>query len=517
MNACSVDFTKPLDVTQAMESVQVRSLEWPDPLPLTAKVSPEPYPLDALPPTIRAAVEEVQGFVKAPIPLVASCALAALSLAIQAHVDVKRADKLAGPTGLFLLSIADSGERKSTCDGFFTSAIREYEAQQAKAAEPIITAYKADLSAWEAKRTGLLDAIKQGGKSGSDTQEQEAGLRSHEVAKPSAPRVPNLIRGDDTPENLAWVLAKGWPAGGVVSSEAGIVLGSHGMGKESVMRNLGFLNILWDGGEQRVGRRTSESFTVRGARFTVALQVQEATLRSFFKQSGALARGTGFLARFLIAWPESTQGYRPFTEAPQHWPALATFDCRIREILDRPAPIEDDGTLSPALLSLTPDAKAAWVSYHDAIEEELRSSGELYDVRDVASKSADNAARLASLFHVFERETGAVGADSLESASRVTAWHLNESRRFFGELALPVELGNASRLDSWLAEHCRRERVQMVPTKTIQQYGPPGLRDREAIVSAVAELEELNRAKLVKDGKRRLVHVNPALLTGCIL
>lgn len=92
---------------------------WPEPQPLTAKIEPKPYPLDALPDTIRAAVEEVQGFVKAPIPLVASSALAALSLACQAHVDVKRAEKLQGPVGLFLLTIADSGERKSTCDSFW--------------------------------------------------------------------------------------------------------------------------------------------------------------------------------------------------------------------------------------------------------------------------------------------------------------------------------------------------------------------------------------------------------------
>ena len=62
------------------------------------------------------------------------------------------------------------------------------------------------------------------------------------------------------------------------------------------------------------------------------------------------------------------------------------------------------------MLSLTPEAKAAWVEYHDAIESELSSGGELYDVRDVASKSADNAARLAALFQMFEGAGGAIGA-----------------------------------------------------------------------------------------------------------
>ena len=64
------------------------------------------------------------------------------------------------------------------------------------------------------------------------------------------------------------------------------------------MRNLTLLNVLWDGGTHSVGRRTSECFTVKGARLTVALQVQEPTLREFFARSGTLARGTGFLAGF---------------------------------------------------------------------------------------------------------------------------------------------------------------------------------------------------------------------------
>jgi putative DNA primase/helicase len=122
----------------------------------------EPYPLDALPDTIRAAVEEVAGFVKAPVPLVASSALAALSLACQAHIDAKRAEKLHGPVGLFLLTIADSGERKSTCDGFFTRAIRDYEEAQAEAMKP---AYEripgGSWIAWESKRGGIREKIRQ--------------------------------------------------------------------------------------------------------------------------------------------------------------------------------------------------------------------------------------------------------------------------------------------------------------------------------------------------------------------
>lgn len=284
------------------------------------------------------------------------------------------------------------------------------------------------------------------------------------------------------------------------------------------MRNLATLNQLWDGADIATERRTSESFTVRGARLTIALQVQEVTLRSFFERSGGLARGTGFLARFLVAWPESTQGYRPFADPPETWPALAKFNQRIAAVLNQAVPMVEDGALSPPLLPLSVDTKAAWITFHDAVESELCSGGELYDVRDVASKTADNAARIATLFELFEHgASGAVGLAAFEGASRIAAWHLNEARRFYGELALPDEQADAARLDHWLMDYCRREKTTIVPRRDIQRNVTPGhLRRKAALEAALIELMDAERVRLIQEGKRKEVHVNPALLEGGI-
>ena len=379
--------------------------DWNPPLPLGVHVASEPYPSDALPDVVRGAVEEVQAFTQAPLALVACSALGALSLTGQAYVDVKRTEGLTGPTSLFLLTIADSGERKSTCDQFFTKPIREYERQQMEAMQPALSNYRAEMAAWESSQTGIKDNIRLKAKRGDPVDSQREALRRLEDNKPVPPRVPRLLRLDETPENLAWVLAREWPAAGVVSAEAGLVFGAHAMGKDSIMRNLALLNTLWDGGTLAIGRRTTESFTVQGARFTVALQVQEATLRSFVERSGGLARGTGFLARFLLAWPESTQGQRLFVEAPTDWPRLSALRQRVAELLEQAAPIDEHGALSPVVLSLDLEAKRVWVRFHDDIERQLCTGGELAEVRDVASKAADNAARLAALFHAVESRT----------------------------------------------------------------------------------------------------------------
>ena len=484
---------------------------WPEPQPLTVKMGFVPYPLDALPAKIRAAVNEVQGFAKAPRAMIATSAIAALSLAIQPHANIERAQGLHSPVGLFLLVIADSGERKSSVDGFFTKAIREYEAIQAEEAKPLIKDYTAKLSIWEAKYSGIKDKIRLLAKDNKSTLNHETDLRNLIHEKPEPPRFPRLTYADATPESLAIALAQKWPSAGVVSAEAGIVFGSHGMGADSVTRNLAQLNQLWDGGILQVDRKTSDSFQVRGARVTMSLMIQEATLRSFYGKSGSLARGTGFFARFLLAWPESTQGSRQYTEPPEHWPALGTFNRQITQLLNQDAPVNKNGELEPAMMTLSPEAKSAWIAFHNEIESQLKIGGELYDVRDVASKVADNAARLAALFQVFEHGLGGmVCVECFVAASRIVAWHLFEARRFFAELALPPELANAARVDSWLVEHCRRLGVLEVDKNYTRQHGT--LRDTQLLSAAIEELKALDRIRIAKVGRKSIIKVNPVLV-----
>ena len=170
--------------------------------------------------------------------------------------------------------------------------------------------------------------------------------------------------------------------------------------------------------------------------------------------------------------------------------------------------------LNPILLSLSIEAKAAGIVFHDAIEEELVSGGELYDVRDVASKIADNAARLAALFHLFAMQGyDDVSLDALVSASRIVSWHLNEVRRFFGELALPVEMGNAIRLDIWLINYCQRHKTNIVPRREIQRnVTPVHLRQQSILDNALHELLESDRVLLKQNGRRKEIHVNPMLI-----
>jgi hypothetical protein len=81
--------------------------------------------------------------------------------------------------------------------------------------------------------------------------------------------MPTLFYEDVTPEGLAQEIAAGWPSAALWSDEAALVIGSHGMGKDSALRYLGLLNRFWDGNSFERFRTTTKSFSVTGRRLTV--------------------------------------------------------------------------------------------------------------------------------------------------------------------------------------------------------------------------------------------------------
>ena len=471
------------------------------------------YPIDALPEKMRAAVEQVVSHVQAPEALVASTAIASLSLASQAYINVQRDSTLIGPASLFLMVIADSGERKSTCEKHFLSPIKDFEERERRRRQEDIKKYATEMSGWDSKVQGVKHKITSLMKKGVSTADAEKTLSTLMNARPEEPLIPRLLYSDATPEALATGLAKGWPSGGVMSSEGGVVFGSHGMSSDSVMRTLAMQNELWDGGSIHYDRKTTESITVSNVRFSMFIQVQGATLTEFLNRSGDLFRGIGSFARFLVSYPESTQGTRPYTEPPEDWRDVEEFQYQISLILDGELPLDKSGQISPHTLKLDGQSKRAWVRFYNEVEAELADSGKYRDIRDVASKAADNCARLAALFQFLEdKETDCIDAGYVMDAGRIIRWHLSESLRFLGgsdrRNSLPVIL------DEWLTDRCLTGPSDKVLMSEVMQYGPNVLRKKRVLMDTLEELECMARVRVISEGKKRIIELNPKLLAA---
>ena len=485
---------------------------WSKPLPLFSTSESDDYPIEALPKKIRNAVEEVIGYVQAPIPLAASSALGALSIVIQAHINVKRDTGLCGPCNLFLLTVAESGERKTKCDSYFTEEIKKYNNEQNEKMKSELKQHHVALESWDTEMNGIKSQLKFLAKNGKSTEDIKTRLFQLGLKKPIKPMIPRLLYDDITPESLIKQLATIWPFCGILSNEGGTVLGSYGMNKESIVRNLAIYNKLWDGNDVTIDRKSSNSLIVSNPRLTISLQIQPVTLEKFLAENNGLARGIGFWSRCLIAWPKSTQGERLYKSPPSNWASLQVFNKQIRDILEADLPYED-GKFSFKMLSFSSEAQKAWIKFHDEIEIGLKESKEF---SDIASKLAEQAARLALLFQAFEHGFDSpISLDSFDRAAKIMRWHFAEAKRFFRTLELSQEEKDIIKLNDWLVKYCLKNQVNHISKRDIQRNGHQRFRDKGDILGLSLErLESLNRMAYVKEGKQTRIVINPLLLDG---
>lgn len=483
---------------------------WPEPKHLGSILKPESFPLDDLPETLGRAVSEAQAFTQAPIGMVATSAISAISMSAQGLYNIERAEGLVGPIAIYTLVVAPSGERKTTCDECFVKPVRDWQAKKEKESQLILKKFEAENQAWSAQCEGVQAAIKDGAKKGELKESLRQRLAELHEQKPSRPRVPRLIYSDITPEQLGYQLANFWPSAAISSSEGGAVFGSHGMTGDNVMRTMARLNDIWSGAEIHSDRRTSESWVVHGARLSVGLQIQAPVLRAFLNRTAGLARGSGFFSRFLFSYPESTQGSRFFKDPPKSWPGLTAYHERILQLLEMPLTISREGSLVPNRLFLSPEAKLTWIAYHDAVERQLVIGGEYGEIRDVASKAAENAARIAALLHVFEGGgDDPVGVESMRSGCKLANWYLREAKRFFTEFDLPQELSDAIRVIDWAVKYAHEHGVRDISTRDLQRLGP--LRSKDRLGPALNELNRFDHIRIRDEDRRRWIEINPAL------
>ncbi len=136
--------------------------DWPEPHPLTVKIAPEPYPLDALPPTIRAAVEEVAGFVKAPVPDGGIVGAGGAVAGDPGPCRCEARGKAHGPGKPVPADHSRFRRAKIYLRRIFHQAIRDYEEDASRVRQsPSLKDHKAAIEAWDAKRGGIKEKIRQ--------------------------------------------------------------------------------------------------------------------------------------------------------------------------------------------------------------------------------------------------------------------------------------------------------------------------------------------------------------------
>lgn len=490
-----------------------------NPVPLRKELKPEPYPLVDLPPIIRDAVEEVQAYVQAPTALVAASALSVVSTAVQPLFDIRRDAILSGPSSLFFLTVAESGERKTAIDKLFMAPLTEWQAKQSRAFRDKQAQYDLAMEEWEEQYKNLLGQLR-AGMFADQVGTAFDPTRQLEAVKPKEPRKAEVLRGDDTTEALL-IGMQDYPVAAVISAEAGVIFGSHSMNAERATGNLSVFNLLWDGVTIRQNRVNRDPIHIERPRATVGLMVQEAVLRDFMARTGNLAKGIGYFARFLFSQPASTMGTRFYSEPPANMPALRAFQAQVTAILGVEPEFDELDRLAPRLVELDPFARKTWIAFHDEVEEQLGGDDYFSDVKDVASKAAENAARLACCFHVFSGEPySPLTQETMNAACSVMRWYLDEAVRFGQVSGLTEEVRDAELVEEFLVAQTKlvlrgKLDINKLTVNRVRQHGPGALRGkRKQIDAAIETLCDHGRIRVFSEpgSKSRRVTVVPSVM-----
>jgi hypothetical protein len=492
--------------------------DWGDPEELRIARAPAdiatPYPIDALPPIMRDAVIEVAEETQAPLAMIAVSALCAASAALQGHINIQRKPGLAGPINIFALVIAMSGERKSTVDRFFARAISQWCAEQLEALKPEIAQHRAALDSHNSVKSGIVALIQAATKKGNQKEVERltAQLAEHETKRPKPVTIPDMLLEDMTAEALVDRLDK-FPVKYLRTAEGGNLFGGYSMNSQRSTYTLAVLNKAWDGDPINMQRKISSSANVPNPRLTASIMVQPQMLRNYLREQGITARGIGFLARFLVCEPISTQGTR-FDKDPTDLVALKKFERQIRKFLNQPLPFEK-GVLTPGVVILEGKAGQAWRVIHDEFEKGLQAGGPYVGFNDLASKAAEQVARIAAILSNIQHGLGAMpNEEDVRNAGIIMKWHMHDAMRIFSIMEADEGLSDAVELSRWLVEQCKAQGVSQIPRREIQRSGPSSVRNKEKLQGAILELITAGHVREIQINKQKLIAVNPKLLSA---
>ncbi len=466
------------------------------PTPLIRSTPPAaPYPIDALGPILAPATRAIAEIVQVPAALASNSVLATAALAAQSHADVQTLGGLR-PLSLFVLTIAQSGDRKTAADDVALRPVREHT-------KHLHAEYTKSILEWEIGQESLKFNRSKARKDAESGDAYADAIKK--IAATPKPRAPWLICSEPTAEGLMRSLADGQYGQGIYTDEGGQFLGGHAMSEDAELRSIAMLSKAWQGAPlDRVRATDREHIILYGRRLSMHLLVQPDVANRMLGKP--LYRSQGFLARWLITAPDSLAGTRlhdPTRPDPCDDPRIEKFWDAVAALLNRSASEDaEHGGLNPPVLTLSPEARALLVAAYNETETAQARNGELVAIREWASKSAEQACRIAGILTLIaDPDAHLVTVEAMTGALTVMQFHLGEYARLIGSADVPEHILRAARLLEWIKE----KRLRTLTPRKVMQYGPGGIRHGSAAKEALRALAEHGWLS-TEDGKTYRVH-----------
>lgn len=413
------------------------------------------YPVEALGP-LADACSAVAEHGQVRHALVGQSLLGAASLLTQGLWNV---ETLAGPRplSLYLLTLGDSGDGKSTAQNAALFPVSQWQRQAAKG-------YTEELVQYE--------RIKATRKKGEEP--------------PEYPPQPYRLCRDATVEGLRRDLQDGPCAQGVFTDEAAAILSGYGMKAEERSKTAGVYSQLWDSGHLSVSRVTGGRIERYGMRVALHWLIQP--MAAADAATDPLLSALGFWPRFLLAWPAPQDPRRAMAFHPQELPAVQSYEQRCQELLGTALP--EDATDGP-ILELAHAAKDMLGYAFERFEQDARK-GELRCIKPFALRAAEHACRIAGVLAAFGKRNH-VSTDDMQGALALTAYSLATWKSVIDDSAADTRAPAALRLYEWLTERPQ----WCAGLREMLRDGPSMVRSKDKRDDALELLTEFDLVEIV--------------------
>jgi hypothetical protein len=317
----------------------MESFEIEPPRPLRKPLSPpKPYPINCLGSVLENAALAIHDKLQSPIEICAQSVLAAAALAVQGHANVELPYGQTRPLSGFFVSIADSGERKSSTDSEALKPIKDKEEWLREQCDCDLRQWKIKKTSWDAEKAKILQEQKKNKTVSRDEIEAKLSCLGEE---PAPPLEPLLTCPEPTYEGICRYLMTGQPSIGVFSDEGGQFVGGYGMSADNRTKTAAAFCGLWDGNDIKRVRAGDGTVILAGRRVSVHLMMQSSIANELLSDSGLLDQG--LLSRFLFTAPKSTIGTRFYKEPKTDSNlAMQAYRERLSSILNQSLPIKDN-------------------------------------------------------------------------------------------------------------------------------------------------------------------------------
>lgn len=509
--------------SQLAKLVQANPAEpWPVPVPLDARPDLPEFPLDQV---FTDGLQEIGDFAEAvaaayqvPVDLVVCAILSITAACLMQRVRLEVATEWDEQVPVWTLILLPSGTRKSPVIARLLRPINAWAASEIELARPDLAKWKARSELREQKIRELRttaakerDAIK----AAALTRKLEDLAAEAAIDKP--PPRPDLIATEATSEGLGKMLSSNGERVLICAAEADAL--DVLLGRYSDAPNLGVCLAGYSGERYHAQRKMSGNTELDRPLVTMALVVQPSAVRALLTDEQA--KGRGFLARFMFCVPVDSVGHRSLDSRPVPAALSEVYGQAVTRMLswrsfkpNEPLPV----------LALTPEAAAALRAFRAAHEPRMARDGDLFEMREWASKEVGNLCRIALVMECLatalkdgHAPPSFISAATMRQALALAPYFEAHARAAEGTVGMSRDVALARRLMKWIRQERRTHfgladaaRGLRPHTQRVEQLlGPAGL---------LTDLGWLRQADVSRHGPGRrpapAFEVNPALFDG---